>query len=125
MTMRALVADDDVLNRDILVRLLARLDVEARSASDGIEALALAREAGPFDLALLDLCMPRMDGFQAALALREMVSGNAKRPLIYAITGLEDDPAILEAGFDGYLQKPIATAALREILQRRENEVPK
>src|SRR5215510_11170562 len=61
--LRVLIVDDDQLSRDILLRLLHHFEIEAESASSGEEALKIAAEK-VFDLAILDLAMPQIDGWQ-------------------------------------------------------------
>ena len=117
--MRVLVADDDPFNRDILSRLIARLGMEVDVASDGAEALSIIGSSPPYDLALLDLSMPVMDGLEATRLIRKSEAGGSLRRLpLIALTGSDEDPSILEAGFDEMLQKPIGAQALKEALER-------
>jgi two-component system capsular synthesis sensor histidine kinase RcsC len=110
--MRALVADDDANNREIVRRLLARLGTACDEARSGDEAVASARAAAasghPYDLLFLDLSMPGLDGFAAARLLK--AEGLPSR--LVALSGHDDDPAIAEAGFDGFIQKPLTIEAL-------------
>src|SRR5262245_24502338 len=86
--LRVLLVEDEAVNRRVLLRLLERLDVRADSASDGVEAVAAVR-ARPYDVILMDLQMPEMDGASAARRIREL-PGLAVRPWIVALTGDED-----------------------------------
>lgn len=115
--MRILIGEDDPENRDILRRLLRRLGAEVLIAEDGADAVAAFREEGSFDLILLDLSMPEMNGFAALKAMRaiEAERGRRRTPAI-ALSGADDDPAIRRAGFDAFLQKPIDAATLRDAL---------
>jgi CheY-like chemotaxis protein len=80
-----------------------------RTAPDGEAALALARTFDP-ELVLLDLGLPRMDGYQVARALREVLG---RRVPLIALTGYQADPARLRAaGFDGHLLKPTSLGRL-------------
>lgn len=108
--MRILVADDSDDNRRILSFLLAPTRAEIRLADDGAKAVELAleaRDAGrPFDLVLLDMLMPVMDGYTAARRMR----GERACGRIIAMTALamaEDAERCLAAGCDGYFTKPI------------------
>ncbi|HVI86401.1 MAG TPA: response regulator, partial [bacterium] len=109
---RILIADDNASNRDILQTRLAALGYEILTANDGEEALGMAREAQP-DLILLDVMMPKLDGFEVCRRLK----ADASLPLIPVIlvTGKTDSKDIiagLEAGGDEYLTKPVDHAAL-------------
>jgi CheY-like chemotaxis protein len=93
---------------------------DARVARDGAEALALAEDFRP-EVALLDIGMPRVDGYAAARALRERPWARTLR--LVAITGWgqdEDRRRSREAGFDAHLVKPVELAALEAILEGRD-----
>jgi CheY-like chemotaxis protein len=115
---RVLVVDDDPQNRDILKRLLERLGVEVALARDGLDALRLFVDLD-FDLVFLDLSMSGADGYTAARAMRafEADNGRSRAPIV-ALSGVDEDPSIVEAGIDGFMQKPVDSAALREALER-------
>ena len=109
---RILIADDNASNRDILQTRLAALGYEILTASDGEEALGMAREAQP-DLILLDVMMPKLDGLEVCRRLK----ADGSLPLIPVImvtakTDSKDIIAGLEAGGDEYLTKPVDHAAL-------------
>ncbi|HZR95006.1 MAG TPA: response regulator [Gaiellaceae bacterium] len=102
--MRVLIAEDEALIRLDLRLLLVRAGLTVcAEASDGLEAVELAREAGP-DLAVLDVKMPRLDGIEAA---RRMTS---ERPIPIVIVSAYSELALVrraaEAGVYGYLSKP-------------------
>lgn len=110
---RVLVADDSGTNRALLRGMLARLGAECETASDGIEALNwIARER--FDLALLDLEMPRLGGLDVIRSERLRQARGVAAPMsMVAMTAyvLRDNrEAILEAGADGILSKPLPDA---------------
>jgi PAS domain S-box-containing protein len=109
-----LVAEDNEFNAQHLVQLLARRGHRVRLANNGREALSLANE-GAFDLLLLDVHMPEMDGFEVAKAIRERErSGEGHLPII-ALTARsrkEDREQCLAAGMDEFLAKPIHAADL-------------
>jgi CheY-like chemotaxis protein len=113
---KALVADDDALNRDIVRRMLALLGVPCEEAADGVAALVAAGAAAgagePFDLILLDIAMPGLDGLQAARRLKS--SRSAAR--VVAITGHEVDAEMAEAGFDAYVPKPVTIESLKKAI---------
>jgi two-component system CheB/CheR fusion protein len=110
---QVLIADDNedaVLSIAMLVRLLGGREVH--TAHDGVEAVEKARALRP-DIVMLDLGMPRMDGFEAARQIRREPGGQA--PTLVALSGWgreEDCRRTQEAGFDHYLLKPADRAAL-------------
>jgi len=118
--LRILAAEDSQLNSQHLERLLTRRGHTMRVATDGREALDLAIE-GAFDLLLLDLHMPELDGFQVvrAIRLREHTTGG-RLPVI-ALTARarkEDRESCLAAGMDDYLSKPVRAVELFAAIDR-------
>ncbi|ACL60263.1 ATP-binding protein [Methylobacterium nodulans] len=122
---RVLLAEDNPINALLARKALERLDTVVTWVPDGVEALrhleaAAAGEAEGFDLALLDIRMPRLDGLEAARRLRafERARGIPPQHLI-AVTanvGAEDEAAARAAGFDGFLSKPLDLIALPALL---------
>jgi PAS domain S-box-containing protein len=114
---RVLVADDNRDSAESLADLLRDLGNEVQLAFDGSEAVEAARTFRP-DLALLDIGMPKLDGYQAAQRIRGDADG---RPLkLVALTGWgqdDDRRKAREAGFDEHLVKPAEIATLRRILE--------
>lgn len=117
---RILVVDDDEMFLKIYDGLLGDAGYDVAQAKSGQAALTASKETPP-DLILMDLNMPKMNGFQAIRKLREE-SETAKTPII-AITGEESEHVyeeIYDAGADGYLGKPLDIERLltriREIL---------
>ena len=107
--MRILVVDDDAVMRNIFAVLLQRAGFEADFAEDGLVGVEMW-EKGDYDLVLMDVQMPRMNGFEATCAIREKERVNGGHTPIVAITGyaLEKDEAeCLAAGMDDYFSKPI------------------
>ncbi len=115
-----LVAEDNEFNAQVLEQLVIRRGHRVRLASDGREALALAGEGG-FDLLLLDVQMPELDGFQVVRAIRERErSGGGHLPVI-ALTARsrpEDRDQCLAAGMDDFLSKPLGPAELFAAIDR-------
>jgi CheY-like chemotaxis protein len=119
--LKALVAEDNLVNQKVAVRILAKLGVEAEVAVNGVEALnRLAAE--PFDLVFMDCQMPEMDGFEASRRIRalEAERGAPRLPIIAmtanAMVGDRED--CLEAGMDDYVAKPIRAEIVLEVLKR-------
>ena len=117
--MRVLLVEDNVVNQKVALNMLARLGLGADVAHNGQEALeALGRSL--YDVVLMDMEMPVMDGLTATRAVRETL-GPSQQPRIIALTANAmdgDAEACLEAGMDDYLSKPIRLTSLREALQR-------
>jgi len=105
-----LLAEDEPLNREVIVGLLADLEVEV--AVNGVEAVRLAA-SHRYDLVILDVQMPRMDGLEAARQIRRM-PGYAEVPIIaLTASGFEEDRRrCMQAGMDFYLTKPVDSRTL-------------
>jgi PAS domain S-box-containing protein len=117
-TLRVLVAEDDATNRMVALRMLSRLGVTADWAADGVDAVVAVRDHD-YDLVLMDVHMPRLDGLGATAQIHAM-SDTITPPSIVALTAnalAGDIERLLDAGMDGYLSKPITLGALSELLQ--------
>jgi signal transduction histidine kinase/DNA-binding response OmpR family regulator/PAS domain-containing protein len=115
---RILLVDDNLINQKLALHLLQKRGYRVALASNGIEALE-ALEKEPFDAVLMDLQMPRMDGFQATAAIRQHEKGGRPRVPIIAMTAHAmkgDEERCLAAGMDGYISKPIRPQTLFEVL---------
>ena len=116
--LRILLAEDNHINQKVGLALLARLGYRADVAGNGLEALdSVVRQ--PYDLVLLDIQMPEMDGIEAAQAMRKKL--NDRCPFLVALTanafhGAREE--YLAQGFDDYLSKPILPPALRQLITR-------
>ncbi len=107
--LRILIADDNEINRIVAKDLLEPFGHAIRLASNGLEAIGLIAQE-PFDLVLMDVQMPVMDGLRATAAIREKEKGTNRHVPIIAITGNAmsgDKEACLAAGMDGYVTKPL------------------
>jgi two-component system sensor histidine kinase RpfC len=115
--LRILVAEDNLTNQKVIAKILERGGHEAQLAMNGEEALD-AMEKETFDLVLLDLHMPVMGGLEAAKIFHFTRQG-ASRPPLVALTAdatQESRKACEEAGFDGYLTKPVEVQKLLELV---------
>ena len=115
-----LAAEDNELNGQLLEQLLGRRGHHVRLVKNGREALATARD-GEFDLLLLDVHMPEMDGFQVVRALREHERQTGRHLPVIALTARsrkEDRDQCLAAGMDDFLAKPIQAADLWAAIDR-------
>jgi CheY-like chemotaxis protein len=118
---RIVVADDNEDSVVMLAELFKLLGHEVWTASDGAEALERASEVHP-DVVVLDLGMPRLDGFETARRIRE--TPGCKSALLVALTGWGQDSdrqRTREAGFDKHLVKPVDPKALSALLASTEN----
>jgi two-component system sensor histidine kinase/response regulator len=117
-SLRILLAEDNRVNQKIAIRLLEKRGHHPVLAENGKEALeALARAS--FDLVLMDVHMPDMDGIEATLAIREKEKSTGLHQPIIAMTALAmkgDRERCLAAGMDGYLSKPIDLQQLDDVL---------
>src|SRR3984893_9401935 len=118
--LRILLAEDNRVNQVLAVRLLEKRGHEVTVAGNGEEALeALDRQA--FDLVLMDVQMPEMDGLQATAAIRKGEMNTGKHIPIIAMTAhamAGDKERCLEAGMDEYMTKPIRPEQLVDVLNR-------
>lgn len=109
-TARILVAEDHLYSRDALQALLSGIGYTVFTAEDGREAVDIARTKSP-DLILMDIMMPKLDGFQVIRALRR--SDDTRETPIIAITAMDNaDGLASRAGADGFLRKPVDTDSL-------------
>ena len=123
--LRVLLAEDQPINQKVAVRMLERLGHSVAVASDGREALARI-ESETFDLVLMDVQMPEMDGLEAVAALRALELGTGQHLTVIALTAhamTGDRERCLDAGFDGYLTKPIRSDELREAVDRPAQQI--
>jgi CheY-like chemotaxis protein len=118
---RILVAEDNVVNQKVAVRILEKLGYRADAVANGHEALA-ALEKIRYDLVLMDVQMPEMNGFEATRIIRDPGSRVPRHdiPIVamtaHALKG--DRERCLEAGMDDYVSKPVTALGLGEILER-------
>jgi two-component system sensor histidine kinase/response regulator len=122
--MRILLAEDNAVNQMVALRMLERLGYRADVAGNGIEVIE-ALDRGHYDLVLMDVHMPEMDGLEAT---REICKRGPKagRPFIIAMTANAmqgDKEECLEAGMDDYISKPVNWAELQSALKRAGQEL--
>ena len=111
-----LLMDDNPDSATSLAMLLQLTGNETHIAHDGLEAVDAAAAFRP-DVVLLDIGLPKLNGYEAARRIREQPSGN--KMVLVALTGWgqeEDRRKSSEAGFDGHLVKPVDYPALMELL---------
>src|SRR5262249_9552915 len=114
-----LIAEDNDINRELVTQMLARLGHDGTTVGNGREALAAAKR-GMFDLILMDIQMPEMDGGSAAAAVRGLPGAHGGAPMV-AVTAnamVGDRERYLATGFDDYLAKPLHLDGLQDVIAR-------
>ena len=120
---RILLAEDNELNREIAMEILGEVGLEIEPAENGRIAFEMMRDSQPgyYDLVLMDVQMPEMNGYDATRAIRALENPALANVPIIAMTANafeEDKRAALEAGMNGHLSKPIDVPALMETLSK-------
>ena len=120
---KVLLVEDNELNQEIAETILTQEGFEIEVASDGAEAVEKVEQAAPgqYDVVLMDVQMPRMNGYEATQKIREMKDEQKANIPIIAMTANafeEDKKAALDAGMDGHIAKPIEVSKLKSTLQQ-------
>ncbi|MBD3764642.1 MAG: response regulator, partial [Rhodobacterales bacterium] len=116
--MRVLAAEDNRTNQLVFAKMVRDLDIDLTFAANGQEAVEMNARERP-DLIFMDISMPGMDGRSAAQAIRAAEAGTGRHVPIVALTAhaMEGDAeAILAAGIDAYLTKPLRKTAIVEAI---------
>jgi two-component system CheB/CheR fusion protein len=124
--LRILLAEDNEISRNFIVDLLQRHGHSLVAAKNGMEAVE-KWEKGTFNILLLDVQMPEMDGSEALRIIREREQASGQHTPAIALTAhtlREDQGRLLNEGFDGYVSKPIDLDALNREMQRCAGIVP-
>jgi signal transduction histidine kinase/CheY-like chemotaxis protein len=119
-SLKVLLAEDNLINRRIATQMLERLGHQVVSVTNGLEALAHSA-VQPFDVVLMDVQMPELDGLAATRALRERERYTGQRVPVIALTAhamAGDQENCLAAGMDDYVSKPVEMEALSAALSR-------
>ncbi|MGO9231649.1 MAG: response regulator [Bryobacteraceae bacterium] len=117
-SLKILLAEDNPVNQKVALKILEKRGHKVAVVGNGREALAALKE-DVFDLVLMDIQMPEMDGFEATATIRESERGTGKHQPIVAMTAhamKDDDQRCLDAGMDGYLAKPIRSEEVYKLL---------
>ncbi|MFZ5427596.1 MAG: response regulator [Thermodesulfobacteriota bacterium] len=126
-SLRILLVEDDALNSMLALELLRKLGHRAEPAFNGLEALEKLK-GGHFDLVLMDMRMPELDGEETTARIRAGEAGEACRPVpIVAMTAhafMGERERLLAAGMDGYLAKPICMESLSALLDQISDNMP-
>ena len=115
--LRILLVEDNLVNQQVAAGFLAHLGQKVTIANDGLEAVEIAGESS-FDLVLMDMQMPRLDGIEATKRIRASSGQNRNTPIIAMTANASDDDRRLcaEAGMTGFQSKPITMRRLRAII---------
>lgn len=120
---RILVVDDDTINRKLLLRMLEKIGADVEMAESGVQAIKLFQES-VFDLILMDIQMPGMDGLETTRRIRDLeskTSGSLHRTPISALTantGAGNREQCFQAGMDDFLCKPVCIDDLEKLIEK-------
>jgi len=115
--LRILLAEDNSVNQKVQMLMLTRLGYKADLAVNGLRAVEAIDKAS-YDVVLMDIQMPEMNGIDAARLIREKLGDN--RPMLFALTAEDlagDQEQFQDLGFDGYLRKPLQATLLQGLLK--------
>jgi signal transduction histidine kinase/CheY-like chemotaxis protein len=118
---RLLLAEDLEINRMIVSGILEETGIEIIEAKNGVEAIELFQKDGPFDVILMDINMPIMDGISAVKRIRASELPGAETIPIYALTAnafAADVKNCMDAGMNGHIAKPIDVDSFKEIIEQ-------
>ena len=131
--LKILLAEDNLINQKVAVRLLEKRGHTVVVAETGKQALEMLEPADqqPFDLILMDVQMPEMDGLQATAAIRRREQASGSHIPIIAMTAhamVGDKERCLQAGMDGYTSKPLQVqellATIENVLHDMKSHIP-
>jgi CheY-like chemotaxis protein/HPt (histidine-containing phosphotransfer) domain-containing protein len=119
LPLRILLAEDNAINQQVALSFLERLGYRADVAANGLEVLQSLRRQ-PYDVVLMDVHMPEMDGFQATRSIRQEFAPEAQPRIIAMTAGAmrEDREACLAAGMEDYISKPVQVGELVAALSK-------
>ena len=117
--LKILLAEDNIVNQRVLIAMLVRGGHVVETVENGAEAV-IAVEAGQFDVVLMDINMPEMDGVTATRAIRALPSEVSQIPIIAATANAlrGDRDKFIAAGMDDYVSKPVSAEVLSSALDR-------
>ena len=120
--LRILIAEDNVVNQKLAMRMLEQMGYRADLASNGLEAIE-SLERQPYDVVFMDVQMPEMDGLEATRKIRTMPAFIQPRIIAMTANAMQGDREMcIEAGMDDYISKPIRPHELTDVLLRSERK---
>ena len=121
--LRVLIVEDSLVNQKLIVGFLRKSSCDVSTAQNGKLAVERLREED-FDVVLMDVQMPLMDGITATRVIRQQEGDTASHTPIIALTASSDRESCLAAGMDDYLEKPVRRELLQLALERVLSERP-
>jgi PAS domain S-box-containing protein len=121
--LRILIAEDNLVNQRVMLRMLNKLGYRADAVANGFEVLkALQRQ--PYDLVLMDVQMPEMDGIEATRRIRHLWPAGGPRIIAVTAYALEGDrERCIESGMDGYIAKPVNLDTLKGAIEKNSLKI--
>jgi CheY-like chemotaxis protein len=115
--LRVLIAEDNSINQKVMLRMLSKLGIRADVAANGFDVIR-AMQCQEYDLILMDVQMPDMDGIETTFRIRKLWPIGGPRIIAITACALEGDrERCLESGMDGYIAKPVRLSALKDALE--------
>ena len=115
--LRILLAEDNIVNQKVMYRMLKKLGYRAEVAANGLEVLEALKDS-PYDVILMDVRMPMMDGLEATRFIRQAWPDGPKIIALTAYALKGDKEKCLEAGMDDYIAKPVKMNDLAAMLAK-------
>ncbi|MFB3851558.1 MAG: response regulator [Acidobacteriota bacterium] len=115
---KLLVVEDNIVNQKLMRKILESLNHNVFCVTTGEEGWALISSGTTFDLILLDMHLPKMDGFELAKRIKNFLGDRIKIIAVTAMAMSGDKEKILSAGCDDYISKPIFINELKDILEK-------
>lgn len=119
--MKILLVEDNPINQVIISGILLQWGVSLTSAENGLEAIELI-ERHSYDLVLMDVQMPKLDGISATLIIREKLKNSTPIVAMTAYVTDEEEKKCIDAGMDGFIAKPVDNKYLFDILEKYHND---
>ena len=116
--MKILIAEDEKICQNAVKNFCKKMEIECDTADNGKEAVDLCKQEIPYDVILMDMYMPELNGTQATESIRSLSHGSSY--IIILLTGLEDmnEEDAKKIGFDGFIKKPLSKKAFEEIVAK-------
>ncbi|MCX7829514.1 MAG: response regulator [Acidobacteria bacterium] len=115
---KLLVVEDNIVNQKLMRKILESLNHQVLCVTTGEEGWAVVSSGTSFDLILLDMHLPKMDGFELARRIKNFLGENTKIIAVTAMAMSGDREKILASGCDDYISKPIFINELKNILEK-------